>query len=116
MTDDEKREAKREYVYLKEHFEKLWIEREKLLDYKFQAAAEALKLAADRLKEHLNDLNNSHQRAKEKEAEFVKKETYDTKTAYYDEWCRGVDKKLAYWSAAIVVIVFLIELGVKFWR
>ena len=109
MTDDEKRELKHGYVTLKEHLEKV-------LELRFAAARESLELAKIELERRLGDLNELRKSVESDRSQFVKLETYDLKTAWYDEWCRGVDKKLAYWSAAIVVIVFLIELGVKFWR
>ena len=116
MTDDEKRELKHGYVTLKEHFDMLLIEREKRILDKFAAEQERLAVAKDELERRLEALNELRATVEKDRDQFVKNETYLLKTAWYDEWCRGVDKKLAYWSAAIVVLVFLIEMGVKLWR
>ena len=116
MTEIDKKELAQGYVNLRDHFELLWLEREKLLDYKFKAAQHALTLASETLKDHLHQLNNAHQRAAEDREDFVKKDVYNEKTKAYDVWCSSVDKKIAYWSAAIVVLVFVIELVVKLTR
>ena len=43
----------------------------------------------ERRLEALNDLRCAVERDRDM---FVKREIYDTKTAFYDQWCRGIDE------------------------
>jgi len=103
------------FVSLREHLERM-------VDLRFVAAHEALGHARVELDRRLDLLNHAHEQAKQKDAEFVKKSEYDIKTAYYDEWCRGVDKKLTMmetravtWTAAIALFFLIIQIGLHIW-
>ena len=74
----------------------------------------------ERRLESLNELRTAVERDR---AQFVKQEVYDTKTAYYDNWCRGVDNKLTTletrsltWTAAIGVAFTLLQIAIHFWK
>jgi hypothetical protein len=102
------------YIRLKDHLDEVLRLRDQRLDDRFEAQLVALDEAKKHLERRLEALNELRSAVERDRAQFVKQEVYDTKTNYYDAWCRGVDKKLAYWSGAIVVIVFLIEIVMRF--
>ena len=102
------------YIRLKDHLDEVLRLRDQRLDDRFEAQLVALDEAKKHLERRLEALNELRSAVERDRAQFVRQEVYDTKTSYYDEWCRGVDKKLAYWSGAIVVIVFLIEIVMRF--
>ena len=114
MTDSE-RELSMGYVYLREYFEMMFREREKQLDFRFKAAHDALKTASAELERRLEGLNQLRSEVIKDRELFIKKDIYDTKTAFYDDWCRSVDKSLTKietrsitWTAAIGIFFIII--------
>lgn len=123
MTDDDKRELKHGYVTLKEHFEVVLNEREKRLLDKFDAERDALSVAKQELERRLGVLNELRQSVEKDRAQFVKQDVYDTKTQYYDEWCKTVDRSITTiqtrsvtWTAALGVIFIIVQILLKYWR
>jgi len=131
MNDADKKELKEGYVNLKEFFEELWKEREKFLDFRFRAAqatfAESksvVEIAKNELKreherrfEELNNLRREYTQDREDDRSlFARNDVINPQIKELNDWRRSVDKKLAGWSAAIIVIVLIIEVVIKFWR
>ena len=112
MTDEDKRELRTGYITLRDHFERIFEERDKQMV--------ALMSNLDQRLEKLNELRADVTKDRE---QFVKQETYNIKTTFYDEWCRGVDKEITAmrtrsvtWTAALGVFFILIELAIYFFR
>jgi hypothetical protein len=123
MTDDDKRELKEGYVNLREHLEMLIRERQSQMELRFKAQHEALVLKADELERRLEALNELRKSVERDRDEFIKKETYNIKTSWYDEWCRGVDKRLTAsetravtWTAAIALFFVIVQVALRFWK
>ena len=110
MDDGARRELKEGYVNLKDHFDMLLSERQAQMELRFMAAAHALELSKIELDRRLDVLNHAHEQAKQKDSEYVKDSEYKIKTAYYDEWCRGVDKKFAYYTGGMAVLILVLQL------
>jgi hypothetical protein len=103
------------YVSLREHLERM-------VEFRFQASHEALGHARAELERRLEVLNHAHEQQIRDRGEFVKQKEYDIKTAYYDDWCRGVDRKLTAietravtWTAAIALFFIIVEVALHFW-
>jgi len=103
------------FVSLREHLERM-------VDLRFAAAHEALGHARAELERRLELLNHAHEQAVKDREEFVRKPEYDIKMAYYDEWCRGVDKKLTTmetrsvtWTAAIALFFIIVQVALHIW-
>jgi hypothetical protein len=85
----------------------------------------ALNVSTKELERRLEELNNlraeyTRDRATDRSL-FVRQETYDVKTAGYDDWCRGIEKKIntietryATWAAALIALVVIIQLVTGF--
>jgi len=121
MTDDPRRELTHGYINLTDHFEKLWIEREKRLDDRFEAQKEAIAKSKEELERRLEALNELRRAVEKDRVQFVKVETYDIKTLWYDEWVRGVDKRLisqdtryATWIIALGIFFSVLQVSMRF--
>jgi hypothetical protein len=109
MDEDRKREASALYVNLKEHFDMLLTEREKQMNLRFEASATALAASKEELERRLEILNELRSAVERDRSQFVREDVYEEKTKGYDTWCRGVDKKFAYWGGGLTVLVFILE-------
>jgi len=114
VNDDDKKQLKDAYVSLYAHFKMLMDEREKQMNLRFDAAQEALMSKEGDLNRRLEGLNELRAAVEKDRAQFVKTEVYDIKTAGYDEWCRAVDKRFAYWGGGLTALVFVLEFIFRF--
>ena len=76
---------------------------------RFASAQSALDASKVDLERRLEALNQLRQDVEKDRSQFVKQEVYDTKTAYYDAWCRGADKKFSYWGGGLAVLIFVLQ-------
>jgi uncharacterized protein YydD (DUF2326 family) len=96
--------------------------RERAIVARLDAMDEALTLRTGELERRLEGLNQLRQEVTQDRKEFLQKETYDIKTAYYDEWCRNVDARLttletriATWVASLGVLFTVVQLILHYW-
>jgi len=121
MTDDDKRELIHGYINLKEHFNMILEERQKRMDDRFEAQKDALTKSNEELERRLEVLNELRSAVEKDRSQFVKAETYELKTKWYDEWVRTVDEKLtsqssryATWLVALGVFFSIIQIVIYF--
>jgi len=122
MIEDEKQELARGYINLKDHFDCLLSERQKRMDDRFEAQKVALAKSNEELERRLEALNELRSAVEKDRSQFVKVDTYELKTKWYDEWVRGVDKKLtaqdsryATWLVSLGLIMAAIQVILHFW-
>ncbi len=122
MIEDEKQELARGYINLKDHFDCLLSERQKRMDDRFEAQKTALAKSNEELERRLEALNELRSAVEKDRSQFVKVDTYELKTKWYDEWVRGVDKKLtaqdsryATWLVSLGLIMAAIQVILHFW-
>jgi uncharacterized protein YhaN len=120
VDNGDKRELKQGYVNLQYHFERLWMEKDKLIDQRFQASADARLAAKEDTERRLEALNALRESVEKDRSQFVKGETYDVKTKYYDEWCRmmearmtSVETKIVTWVAAVALFSVIIQIVLR---
>lgn len=123
MNGTNKQELAQGYINLKEHFDSILLEREKQQELHFNLIQEALKLSSSNLEKRLETLNELRQSVEKDRVEFVRQETYNIKTTFYDNWCRGVDYKLTQietsqrtWIIAIGVFFTVLQIVLKYWK
>lgn len=90
----------------------------KIIEERLNRTDMALELQAREVERRMEE--NNHWRKvfiKERE-DLLKRETYEIKTAYYDEWCKTVDKQLTEinsahrtWTAAIAIFFVLVQIA-----
>jgi hypothetical protein len=122
MIEDEKQELARGYINLKDHFDCLLSERQKRMDDRLEAQKTALAKSNEELERRLEALNELRSAVEKDRSQFVKVDTYELKTKWYDEWVRGVDKKLtaqdsryATWLVSLGLIMAAIQVILHFW-
>jgi len=114
-------------VTLREFFEVLLRKNEQLHDERFKALDARIDAASVVTDARLETLNNLRQTVERDRAQFVTNEVYNTKTDYYDVWCRGVDKvltELRTERATVIAMVMalmsaglsVIAIAVHFWK
>ena len=118
MTDGEKTRVE---IGLREYVKELLHEHDKQNILRFEAQSQSIQAARVDLERRLDSLNHLRDEVGRDRAMFVKLETYNVKTAYYDSWCRGVDEKLTTlntrsltWTAAIGVAFTLVQIALHF--
>ena len=109
----------------KKHHEKEAAERQgvqSVLEERLDGMDRALKLRTENLEFRLHVLNEAKKRSDDERDRFLQKETYNVKTAYYDEWCRGVDVRLATletriatWVSVMGTLFILVQLALNYW-
>jgi hypothetical protein len=80
-----------------------------------------LDLKSKDLENRLHALNELRAEVIRDRMMFLSKETYDIKTAGYDAWCAGIDKKIVTietkilsWTAALGVFFVLLQLFLNY--
>ena len=88
-----------------------------VFEERFDGMDEALRLSKENIEYRLHVLNDAKRTNEELQSKFVTKDTYDIKTAYYDNWCRGVDIRLttletriATWVASLGILFTVVQI------
>jgi hypothetical protein len=86
MDEQERSDIERAvYIDVREHFAALRREDLRRLDERFVAQEEAGRLRAEELARRLEVLNHAHEQAREKERDFISRETYETFVLRYQD-------------------------------
>jgi len=86
MNNEERTEIERDlYVALGEHFLALRAADLRRLDERFEAQERANQLKSEELARRLEVLNHAHEQAREKERDFISRETYETFVLRYQD-------------------------------
>lgn len=86
MEDEDKKKISNIYVSLKEHFEKLWIEREKNITLQFRSNTERLDATARVIEHRLEVLNHAHEQSVQDREEFLVAKEFKTFKGDLDKW------------------------------
>jgi hypothetical protein len=96
--------------------------RERNIVTRLDAMDHALDLRTGELERRLEGLNQLRAEVVQDRKDFLLKDTYDIKTTYYDDWCRGVDSRLttletriATWVATLGVLFTVVQLILHYW-
>ena len=123
MNGAGKKELKEGYVQLRDHLEVLLMEREKYFNVRFDALYENLKLARYDLERRLEGLNELRKDVEKDRELLLRKEAFEDKIKFYDEWIPQVNKRLTVmetrsvvWTAAIAIFFILINIALRIWK
>ena len=95
MNNEERTEIERDlYVALGEHFLALRAADLERLDERFRAQERANTLKAEELARRLEVLNHAHEQAREKERDFISRETYETFVLRYQDAHQAVKNEI----------------------
>jgi preprotein translocase subunit SecF len=144
MTAEDKKELRAGYVNLRDFFETLWGEREKLLNFRFKAALQAvedskkevekalvlakaqterdkieLKAEHERRFEELNNLRKEYTTDRISDrSHYVRQETYDAEMKEVEKYgtrLTVVETRSVTWTSALAVIFALVQIAVVIW-
>lgn len=98
-------------VTLREYVERIFAEQEKESAAAKDAADKALKLATNNLEARLANLNELRAQVVSDRAEYVRRESFDSKVELLQEQLRNVEKRLAWIMGVGSLLVLLCGIG-----
>lgn len=112
---------RRDYVSLRDYFERILEEHCKKVEQRFESQETALDEAKVNMERRLDGLNELRQQVILDRNIYLRSDIYDEKVKYYDTWIAGVNKDITTiktrsvtWTVAIGVFVVAIELLLHF--
>ena len=95
MNEQERSDLEHDvYVSLREYFAALRAADQRRLDERFIAQERANELKAEELARRLEVLNHAHEQAREKERDFISRETYETFVLRYQDAHQAVKNEI----------------------